>query len=190
MLQVVEENSKNIVGLDLESKLLQSNIILITEDINSETVTKYQAEILYLISKLKTGDVINIYINSPGGSVYDGLGLYDIIQLAISKGYIVSTINIGACCSMASILLMAGSKGYRFSLPNCSVMVHEISSFNYGKIQDVKDWTKELERLQERLNNIIKKHSSEELINICSRKDIWLSAEDALKYNIIDNIKE
>lgn len=187
-INILETGQQRMACIDLQSKLLQNGIVMITEEIDSDTVTEYQEQLFYLMSKYQKGDVITLYINSPGGSVYDGLGLYDVIQIIKSKGIIVRTINIGKACSMASILLMAGTKGYRESTPNSTVMVHEISTYEWGKTPEILDATKELERLQNLMNNIISTNSDPELVNLCSRKDLWLGAEDALKYNIIDKI--
>lgn len=187
-ISVLETGQQRMTAIDIQSKLLQEKIIMITEVINSDTVTEYQEQLFYLMSQCKANDVITLYINSPGGSVYDGLGLYDVIQLIQQKGIIVRTINIGKACSMASILLMCGTKGYRESTANSSVMVHELSSVEYGKMPELIDGVEEAKRLQNTLDEIIKKHADEALIDLCHRKDLWLSAEDAVKYNIIDKI--
>lgn len=187
-ITVLETGSQRMVSLDIQSKLLQNNIIMITGPINTETVTEYQTQLFYLMSRCSEEDTITLYINSPGGSVYDGLGLYDTIQLVKKNNITVRTVNIGMCCSMASILLMCGSKGHRDSTANSSVMVHEISTIEVGKTPDIIDATEEMKRLQTTMDKIIEENSSKDLISLCNRKDLWLSAEDAKKYNIIDNI--
>lgn len=187
-IAVLETGQQRMASIDIQSKLLQEGIIMITDEIDSITVTEYQEQLFYLMSKYGEGDIITLYINSPGGSVYDGLGLYDTIQIIKSKGIIVRTVNIGKACSMASILLMCGTKGYRESTKNSSVMIHEISTLNYGKTPEIRDSTEEMDRLQKIMDDIIKENSSEELIKMCYRKDLWLGAEDAVKYNIIDKI--
>ena len=187
-IAVLETGQQRMAAIDIQSKLLQEGIIMITETIDSDTVTEYQEQLFYLMSKYNKGDIITLYINSPGGSVYDGLGLYDTIQLIQERGIIVRTVNIGKACSMASLLLMCGTKGYRESTKNSSVMVHEVSTVEYGKTPEIRDATEEMNRLQKVVDDIIKEHADEELVKLCSRKDLWLNAEDALKYKIIDKI--
>lgn len=187
-IQILETSNQRMICFDLQSKLLQEGIIMITEEITAESVADYQAQLFYLMSKYKEGDVITIYINSPGGTVLDGLGLYDVIQLVKDKGIIVRTINIGSACSMASLLLMSGTKGYRESTKNSSVLIHEISSGDCGKVPDLEDFAEELKRLQKIANTIISTHSDPKLIELCHRKELWLGAEQALEYNIIDKI--
>ena len=161
------------------------NVEFIFPEYKSENET---VDDMYLMSKCKSGDIITMYINTPGGSVYDGLGLYDLMQYAKKKNIIIRTVNIGKACSMGSILLMAGSKGYRESLPNCAIMIHEISTMDYGKTSELKDQMKELDRLQKIVNNIISECSDPKLIELSERKDLWLDANEALEYKIIDKI--
>lgn len=188
-MEILETGSQRMVAIPLETKLLQSNIIMITEALDEVTVTNYQQQLTYLLNNTREGDTIEIWINSPGGSVYDGLGFLDLMFYVKTKNRNIKTVNIGKACSFATLLLMCGTKGMRETFPHASTMVHEISSYEWGKIQDLKDATQECERLQNIINNIIKENSSEELIELCSRKDLWLSAKDAVKYNIVDTIK-
>lgn len=187
-IQILESSNQRLVCFDLQSKLLQDGIIMLTEAITPEAVSTCQAQLFYLMSKYKEGDIITIYINSPGGCVLDGLGLYDTIQLIKSKGIIVRTINIGSACSMASIILMSGTAGYRESTKNSSVLIHEISSEEFGKTPMIVDFAEEMKRLQNIMDSIISEHSDPELIKLCNRKDLWLGAEEALKHHIIDKI--
>lgn len=191
MIGVIERSNERMVVVDLESKQLQNNIIMITGEINQERVSEWQSMILYLMGTMTPKESVNnpiqIYINSYGGSVYDGLGLYDTIQLAKSKGFIVRTVNIGTCASMASIILMSGSEGQRRSLPNCSVMLHELSYGDFGKFSEMEDSVNEAKRLQEKLNRIIRTHTDYDPNNF-NRKDVWMDAEEAKRYKIIDNI--
>lgn len=189
MANIIENSNQQMVVLSIESKLLQQKIILISSEITEETVTEYQSQLMYLMSLCnKPDDIITLYINTPGGSVYDGLGLLDLINYAKKQNIIIRTVNIGKACSMGALLLMSGTKGYRESLLNSSVMIHEISSGGYGKIQDLEENFKETQRLQNIINSIISENSSEELIKLCSKKDLWLNTTEALKYNIIDKI--
>lgn len=187
-IQILESSNQRMVCFDLQSKLLQDGIIMLTEQITADSVSDYQAQLFYLMSKYKEGDIITIYINSPGGSVLDGLGLYDTIQLIKDKGIIVRTINIGSACSMASLILMSGTEGYRESTKNSSVLIHEISSYDMGKSPEILDFAEEIKRLQKIVDTIISSHSDPELIQLSHRKDLWLDAEKALQYHIIDKI--
>lgn len=187
-IQILESSNQRMVCFDLQSKLLQDGIIMLTETIDADSVSDYQAQLFYLMSKYKEGDIITIYINSPGGSVLDGLGLYDTIQLIKDKGIIVRTINIGSACSMASLILMSGTEGYRESTKNSSVLIHEISSCDMGKSPEILDFAEEIKRLQKIVDTIISSHSNPELLQLSHRKDLWLSAEEALQYHIIDKI--
>lgn len=191
MACVIQKTDGRTAVLDLESIQLQSNLIMINKPITQETVSEWQSMLLYLITQTTPEESkenpIQLYINSPGGSVYDGLGLYDVIHLIKSKGYIVRTINIGTCASMAAIILMAGSIGYRESLPNCSIMLHELSYGDFGKLSEMEDAVEESQRLQIILDGIITSNSNF-LPTDFERKDVWMDAKTALKYKIIDKI--
>jgi ATP-dependent Clp protease protease subunit len=189
---IIEPQGQHSQVIDLESKLLQNNIIFITDVFTSETVSTIQAELFYLTSKItpeeSQSNPITIYINSPGGEVYCLLGLYDVIQLFIKQGYIIKTINIGIAASAAAIILLSGSKGFRHCLPNSTVMLHQPSSGTIGTVTDMEIDVEESKRLKQALNEIVKKHASEELLPLMER-DAYLSPEDAIKYGIIDSIK-
>lgn len=189
---IIEPQGQHSQVIDLESKLLQNNIIFITDVFTSETVSTIQAELFYLTSKITPEESqfnpITIYINSPGGEVYCLLGLYDVIQLFIKQGYIIKTINIGIAASAAAIILLSGSKGFRHCLPNSTVMLHQPSSGTIGTVTDMEIDLEESKRLKQALNEIIKKHASEELLPLMER-DAYLTPEDAIKYGIIDSIK-
>ena len=189
---IIEPQGQHSQVIDLESKLLQNNIIFITDVFTSETVSTIQAELFYLTSKMtpeeSQSNPITIYINSPGGEVYCLLGLYDVIQLFIKQGYIIKTINIGIAASAAAIILLSGSKGFRHCLPNSTVMLHQPSSGTIGTVTDMEIDLEESKRLKQALNEIVKKHASEELIPLMER-DAYLSPEEAIKYGIIDSIK-
>ncbi len=189
---IIEPQGQHSQVIDLESKLLQNNIIFITDVFTSETVSTIQAELFYLTSKMTPEESqfnpITIYINSPGGEVYCLLGLYDVIQLFIKQGYIIKTINIGIAASAAAIILLSGSKGFRHCLPNSTVMLHQPSSGTIGTVTDMEIDLEESKRLKQALNEIVKKHASEELLPLMER-DAYLTPEDAIKYGIIDSIK-
>jgi ATP-dependent Clp protease protease subunit len=192
-VQIVESASSRMAVIDLQSKLLQSNLIFITDVITADSVATYQAELLYLASKMTPEDTqenpIKIYINSPGGECYSFFGLYDIMQNLIKKGYIIETCNVGCAASAAAMILLSGSKGHRFCMPNSTVMVHQPSSGTWGKVTDMENDLKEDKRVKESLNKIVKKHASEELVEKMER-DYYLTPEEAKKFNIIDEIKE
>ena len=189
---IIEPQGQHSQVIDLESKLLQNNIIFITDVFTSETVSTIQAELFYLTSKMTPEESqfnpITIYINSPGGEVYCLLGLYDVIQLFIKQGYIIKTINIGIAASAAAIILLSGSKGFRHCLPNSTVMLHQPSSGTIGTVTDMDIDLEESKRLKQALNEIVKKHASEELLPLMER-DAYLTPEEAIKYGIIDSIK-
>lgn len=191
-VQIVESATSRMAVIDLQSKLLQSNLVFITDEINANSVATYQAELLYLASKMmpkdSEEDPIKIYINSPGGECYSFLGLYDIMQSLINKGYVIETYNVGCAASAAAWILLSGSKGHRFCMPNSTVMLHQPSGGTFGKVTDMEISIKEAKRLKEVLNDIVKKHASEELIDKMER-DYWMNSEDAKKFNIIDEIK-
>ena len=191
-VSIIEQAQSRMAVLDLQSKLLQNNNIFLTEEVNEESIATIQAELFYLASKMtpeesKT-DPITIYINSPGGEVYSCLGLYDVMQLFINQGYVIRTINIGLAASSAAVILLAGSKGYRYCLPHSTTMLHQPSSGTYGTITDMKIAVEEGDRLKKLLNDIVIQHAGKQVVELMER-DAWISPEEALKFNLIDEIK-
>ena len=191
-VSIIEQAQSRMAVLDLQSKLLQNNNIFLTEEVNEESIATIQAELFYLASKMSPeeskNDPITIYINSPGGEVYSCLGLYDVMQLFINQGYVIRTINIGLAASAAAVILLAGSKGYRYCLPHSTTMLHQPSSGTYGTITDMKITVTEGDRLKKLLNNIVIQHAGEQVVELMER-DAWISPEEALKFNLIDKIK-
>lgn len=191
-VSIIEQAQSRMAVLDLQSKLLQNNNIFLTEEVNEESIATIQAELFYLASKMSPeeskNDPITIYINSPGGEVYSCLGLYDVMQLFINQGYVIRTINIGLAASAAAVILLAGSKGYRYCLPHSTTMLHQPSSGTYGTITDMKIAVTEGDRLKKLLNDIVIKHAGEQVVELMER-DAWISPEEALKFNLIDEIK-
>ena len=191
-VSIIEQAQSRMAVLDLQSKLLQNNNIFLTEEVNEESIATIQAELFYLASKMSPeeskNDPITIYINSPGGEVYSCLGLYDVMQLFINQGYVIRTINIGLAASAAAVILLAGSKGYRYCLPHSTTMLHQPSSGTYGTITDMKIAVTEGDRLKKLLNNIVIQHAGEQVVELMER-DAWISPEEALKFNLIDEIK-
>lgn len=178
-------------AVDLASKLLENRIIFITETLDPDSVTSYQAQLLYLMDTIKPADTvmnpIQIYINSPGGDVYSTFGLYDIMQMMINKGYIIKTVNVGFAASGASVILMAGSPGYRCSLPNSTVMVHQPHTRTGGTTAEIVNEGKEMQRIKDVLADMCRKHCCEELVPLLE-KDSYMSVDDALKYKVIDSV--
>lgn len=189
---IIEPQGQHSQVIDLESKLLQNNIIFLANEFTNDSVSTIQAELFYLTSKMtpeeSQSNPITIYINSPGGDIYCLLGLYDVIQLFIKQGYIIKTINIGIAASAAAILLLAGSKGHRHCLPNSTVMLHQPSSGTFGTVTDMEIDVNETKRLKTAINSIIEKHASKDLIPLLER-DAYFTPEEALSYGIIDSIK-
>ena len=192
-VSIIEQAQSRMAVLDLQSKLLQNNNIFLTEEVNEESIATIQAELFYLASKMSPeeskNDPITIYINSPGGEVYSCLGLYDVMQLFINQGYVIRTINIGLAASAAAVILLAGSKGYRYCLPHSTTMLHQPSSGTYGTITDMKIAVTEGDRLKKLLNDIVIQHAGEQVAELMER-DAWISPEEALKFNLIDEIKQ
>ena len=188
--QIVKRSNERMITVDLESELLQNRILFITDEICAETVATYQAELIYLASQItdKRNQAIKIYINSPGGSIYSLLGLYDVMQQLIEKGFIIQTKAMGLAASAASVILMAGSKGYRSASPHSRVMIHQPSSITYGKITDMKIDLEENLRIKKELIELYRKHTGYDLEEMMER-DKWLTAEEAKELGLIDEIK-
>ena len=166
-------------------KLLENRIVFINGEINDESSSEIVAKLLYLDSQ--SNEDITLFINSPGGSVTSGLMIYDTIKYLKSD---VVTIGIGLSASMASILLMSGTKGKRKILPHGRVMLHELSSATDGKMSDILVAADEMKKQQDVLSNIIIENSliSKEQVKQELKKDFWLDSKEALKYGIIDKI--
>lgn len=166
-------------------KLLERRIIFINGEINDQMASEVVAKLLYLDSQ--SNEDITIYINSPGGSVTSGLMIYDTIKYVKSD---VSTIGIGLSASMASILLMAGTKGKRKILTHGRVMLHELSTATDGKISDILIFTNEIQKTHKTLSNIIVENSilSHSQVEEELKKDFWLDSNQALKLGIVDKI--
>lgn len=189
---IIEPQGQHSQVIDLASKLLQSGIIFINEEFTGKYISKIQASLLYLKEVISAAESkehpITIYINSPGGEIYSLLGLYDVMQTLIEEGYVIKTVNIGIAASAAAIILLAGSKGHRYCLPNTTIMLHQPSSGTYGTVTDMEIDVAETKRLKTCLNDIIQKHASKDLIPLLER-DAFLTPEQALEYGIIDEIK-
>ena len=183
---VIEKTSDGERAFDIYSRLLNERIIFLGEDVNEHTANVVVAQLLHLAYEDSKKD-IKLYINSPGGSVYDGLAIYDTIQF-ISPD--VQTIGIGLQASMGAFLLSSGTKGKRFALPNSRIMIHQPSSGTQGKISDQEITLREGLYLKQRLNEILAKNTGQKLSKIekDADRDFWMSAEEAVTYGLVDEV--
>jgi ATP-dependent Clp protease, protease subunit len=171
---------------DIYSRLLTERIIFLGEDVNEHTANIVVAQLLHLAYEDPKKD-IKLYINSPGGSVYDGLAIYDTIQY-ISPD--VQTIGIGLQASMGAFLLSSGTKGKRFALPSSRIMIHQPSSGTQGKITDQEITLREGIFLKQHLNKILAKNTGQKLSKIekDADRDFWMSADESVAYGLIDQV--
>lgn len=173
-------------GYDIYSRLLEDRIIFLGEEVTEMTANVVVAQLLHLANESPDKD-IQLYINSPGGSVYDGLAIYDTMQYIAPD---VQTIGIGLQASMGAFLLSSGAKGKRFVLPNARVMIHQPSSGTRGKVTDQEISLRESIALKERLATIMADNTGQKLDKIKAdmERDYWLSAADAVAYGLADEV--
>ena len=185
---VVEQTNRGERSYDIYSRLLKERIIFLTGPIDDNIASLICAQILFLESENPKKE-INFYINSPGGLVTSGLGIYDTMQYIKSP---VSTLCIGQASSMGSFLLSAGQKGKRYSLPNSRIMVHQPSAGFQGQATDIQIHAKEILSLKERLNKIYSKHTGKSVNEISEalERDNFMTAEEAKKFGLIDSVVE
>jgi len=183
---VVEKSHDGERAFDIYSRLLNERVIFLGEDVNEHTANLVVAQLLHLAYTDPNKDIM-LYINSPGGSVYDGMAIYDTMQYIKPD---VQTIGIGLQASMGAFLLSSGAKGKRVALPNSRVMIHQPSSGTQGKITDQEITLREGLFLKQRLNEILAKNTGQKLSKIekDADRDYWLSAEEAVKYGLIDEV--
>jgi len=183
---VVEQTSRGERSFDIFSRLLKENIIFLTGQVNDQVAGLITAQLLFLEAENPKKDIA-FYINSPGGVVTAGMGIYDTMQYIRNK---VSTICIGQACSMGSLLLAAGEPGQRYSLPNSRIMVHQPSGGAQGQATDIEIQAREILSLRERLNAIYVKHTGQELAKIeeALERDTFMSPDEALTFGLIDEI--
>ena len=183
---VIEETNRGECAFDIYSRLLNERVIFLGEEVNSHTANVIVAQLLHLAYENPDED-IKLYINSPGGSVYDGLAIYDTMNFIKPD---VQTIGIGLQASMGAFLLSAGAKGKRAILPNARVMIHQPSSGTRGKITDQEIDLKEGLLLKEKLAQILAKNSGQKLEKLKNdmERDYWMSAEEAVEYGLVDKI--
>ncbi len=183
---IIEERQLNVAQMDVFSRLMMDRIIFLGTDVNDYTANVIQAQLLYLDSA-DPGKDISIYINSPGGSVYAGLGIYDTMQYVSSD---VATICTGMAASMAAVLLVAGAKGKRFALRHSRVMIHQPMGGAQGQASDIEITAREIQKLKKELYTIIADHSGMSYDRVAqdSDRDYWMTAEEARDYGMIDEV--
>ena len=183
---ILEERQLNVTQMDVFSRLMMDRIIFLGTQIDDYTANTLQAQLLYLDS-VDNGKDISIYINSPGGSVYAGLGIYDTMQLIEPD---VATICTGMAASMGSVLLCAGAKGKRSALPHSRVMIHQPLGGARGQASDILIAAQEIEKTKKELYEIISEHSGQPIEKIYADgdRDFWMTSQEALEYGMIDEI--
>jgi ATP-dependent Clp protease protease subunit len=183
---ILEERQLNVTQLDVFSRLMMDRIIFLGTEVNDYTANVLQAKMLYLDS-VDSGKDISVYINSPGGSVSAGLGIYDTMQFINSD---VQTICTGMAASMAAVLLVAGAKGKRSALPHSRVMIHQPMGGAQGQASDIEITAREIQKLKKELYQIIANHSGQDFDKVWadSDRDYWMTAEEAKEYGMIDQV--
>ncbi len=183
---IIEERQLNVAQMDVFSRLMMDRIIFLGTEINDYTANVIQAQLLYLDSA-DPGKDVSIYLNSPGGSVYAGLGIYDTMQYISSD---VTTICTGMAASMAAVLLVAGTKGKRFALKHSRVMIHQPMGGAQGQASDIEITAREIQKLKKELYTIISEHSGVAFKKVekDSDRDYWMTAQEAKEYGMIDDV--
>jgi ATP-dependent Clp protease, protease subunit len=183
---IIEERQLNVAQMDVFSRLMMDRIIFLGEAVDDRVANIIQAQLLFLQSTDATKD-IQLYINSPGGSVYAGLGIYDTMQFIKPD---VATICTGVALSMSAVLLCAGAKGKRSALSHSRVMIHQTSGGTQGTAADIEITVKEILKLQKELYEIISNHSGKNYQQVCdvSDRDHWMTANEAKEFGMIDEI--
>jgi len=183
---IIEERQLNVAQMDVFSRLMMDRIIFLGTQVDDYTANVVQAQLLYLDSS-DPGKDISLYLNSPGGGVYAGLGIYDTMQFITSD---VSTICTGMAASMAAVLLTAGTKGKRFALKHSRVMIHQPMGGAQGQASDIEITAREIQKLKKELYQIIADHSGKpfETIEKDSDRDYWMTSFEAKEYGMIDEV--
>lgn len=183
---IIEERQLNVAQMDVFSRLMMDRIIFLGTQVDDYTANVIQAQLLYLDSA-DSGKDISIYINSPGGSVYAGYGIYDTMQFINSD---VSTICTGMAASMAAVLLVAGQKGKRFGLKHSRVMIHQPLGGAQGQASDIEITAREIGKVKQELYAIISAHSGKPIEEVAkdSDRDYWMTSTEAKDYGMIDEV--
>jgi ATP-dependent Clp protease, protease subunit len=183
---VIEKSGQIERAYDIYSRLLKDRIIFLGEQITDHTANIIIAQFLFLDAESKGKD-IKFYINTPGGSVTAGMAIYDTMQYIKSD---VSTICVGMAASMGAVLLAAGTKGKRFTLPNSEILIHQVMGGFEGQASDIKIHSEHILRVREKLNKILAKHTGQPIgtIEKDTDRDHFMSADEAVKYGIVDKV--
>ena len=185
---VVEQTNRGERSYDIFSRLLNDRIIMLNEEVNAATASLVVAQLLYLEGQDPNKD-ISLYINSPGGSVTDGMAIYDTMQYIKCD---VSTICMGMAASMGAFLLAAGTKGKRYALPNADIMIHQHSGGAQGQATDIEIHTQHILHTKQKLNEILAANTGQplETIKQDTERDNFMTAQQALEYGLIDKVIE
>ena len=183
---VVEQTNRGERSYDIFSRLLNDRIVFLGEEVNATTASLIVAQLLYLEAQDPDKD-IQLYINSPGGSVTDGMAIYDTMQYVKCD---VSTICVGMAASMGAFLLSSGTKGKRLALPNAEIMIHQPSAGTKGQVTDMAIHLRRLETIKTRLNNILAANTGQSLETVTAdcERDNFMTAEEAKEYGLIDKV--
>lgn len=183
---ILEERQLNVTQMDVFSRLMMDRIIFFGEEVRSESCNIVNAQLLFLDS-LEPGRDISMYINTPGGSVYDGLSVVDTMEFIKSD---VSTICMGMAASMGSILLVSGSKGKRFALPHSRVLIHQPLGGTKGQASDIEIEAREILKVKNELYQLISDKSGQPFEKVWkdADRDYWMTAKEALEYGMIDKV--
>ena len=183
---VIEKSQSGERAYDIYSKLLKERIVFLTGQFNDAMANSIVAQLLYLASKDPKKD-IQLYINSPGGSVTAGLAIYDTMQYIKPD---ISTVSIGLSASMGAMILAAGAKGKRYALPNTEILLHQVMGGARGQASEIEITAKQIIRIKEEMNKILSKHTGQSLAKISkdTDRDFYLSAEEAKEYGVIDEV--
>ncbi|PWF25293.1 ATP-dependent Clp endopeptidase proteolytic subunit ClpP [Corticimicrobacter populi] len=183
---VIEQSGRGERAFDIYSRLLKDRVIFLVGPVNDQSANLLVAQLLFLESENPDKD-ISLYINSPGGSVYAGMAIYDTMQFIKPE---VSTLCTGLAASMGAFLLSAGTKGKRFALPNSRIMIHQPSGGAQGQASDIQIQAREILDLRERLNRILAANTGQpiERIELDTERDNFMSSDDAAKYGLIDKV--
>lgn len=185
---VIETTGRGERAYDIYSLLLKNRIVFLGTPINAQVANLIVAQLLFLSSEDPEAD-IQLYINSPGGEVYAGMAIYDTMQMIPNR---IRTIAVGVTASFGTVLLTAGTTGERYALPNATVHMHQPLGGAQGQASDIEIQARQILKLKETLNNILAKHTGQsiEVIERDTDRDIYFSAEDAVKYGLVDHVLE
>ena len=183
---VIENDGRVERAYDIYSRLLKDRIVFLGEDVNPHTANIIVAQMLFLEAEDPKKDIL-FYINSPGGSVYDGFAIYDTMQYVKCN---VQTYGIGLQASMGAFLLSSGAKGKRFALPHSKIMIHQPSSGTRGKVTDMEIDLQESLRVKRQLNEILAKNTGQKVAKVSkdAERDYWMSAQEAKDYGLVDKV--